>query len=284
MARSVGYLCFESTWSVCVFFELSKHHMSRNYGRISVTPWKVPWWRPRLSNISVMPANFRIISVSRPKRSHSRWLALEFPHTLTPNHLENTGVRMGNVSRSPPPPIQSLKHSSNDLHAFPKRSDRNRSKTELVRRTGPNQIETIWPNWFVGISSIQFAWTHKYSSLEIRIANCELRIANFTRGLRLSINCNKRSKNRNATQCQIVAIFSRARSSRKTRRTYDCRIIEWLNEWLEWLTDWWPKSFRLASLNGGMVSKVVSGYKGFDLDSLRILTGNSQGNLSGKDL
>lgn len=141
---------------------------------------------------------------------------------------------MWNNSRSLPPPIQSLKHSTNDLNAFPpKRSDRNRSeKTELVRRTGPNQIETIWPNWFVGISSIQFAWTHKYSRLEIRNSNCE-------GGLRLSINCNKRSKNRNATQCQIVAIFSRARSSRKTRWTYWTAelLSDWMNGSNDWLTD-----------------------------------------------
>lgn len=193
--------------------------------------WKfLPW----------LPISELFWATSQVIKHHTR---LEFPHPIQCNaNCEPRTVRMWNVS-SP------QKHSANDLHASgdgdpigtdPKPSFW--SKNELVQ-SNRNHLAKSKRSW----ESVQYNLHAQILKLELKLRReCGSSRRSGIEGLRLSINCSKRSKNRTATMANCCN-FLAARSSK--RRT----TAELLSDWMNGLNEWRPKPFRLASLSGAWV-------------------------------
>jgi len=179
-----------------------------------------------------MVANFRIVwATSKVIMHHTR---LEFPHPIQCQfRVENSA----NVKCFFP-----QKHSANDLHASgdPIGTDIKPSFWSKNELNWSNQIETIWPRRNVRGNQFNTICMHKYSNSKESVVQVK---DPRVEGLRLSINCSKRSKNRTATMANCCN-FLAARSSK--RRT----TAELLSDWMNGLNEWRPKPFRLASLTG----------------------------------
>lgn len=188
-----------------------------------------------------MVANFRIVLGHVPSDYVSHSTRIPIPN---PVQCQLRAENSANVICFFP-----QKHSANDLHASgdgdpigtdPKPSFW--SKNELVQ-SNRNHLAKSKRSW----ESVQYNLHAQILKLELKLRReCGSSRRTGFEGLRLSINCSKRSKNRTATMANCCN-FLAARSSK--RRT----TAELLSDWMNGLNEWRPKPFRLASLSGAWV-------------------------------